>query len=135
MREPRYHGGGAELRTVCVFDDSTLYPNFLKYYSDCDPLPAIGVPVAVDGCVYAADGDELASALDGLYDEISSFLPTPAAVCGDADGDGLVTVKDVAALKKILSSSGQTFPGADVDLDGVVTVKDLSALKGMLAGA
>ena len=136
VREPRDHGGGAELRTVCVFDDSTLYPNFLKYYSDCDPLPAIGVPVAVDGCVYAADGDELASALEGLYDEISSFLPTPAPTVtpGDADGDGIVNLKDVYLMKKMIAGSAANTPGADVDGNGAVNMVDLYLLKKAVAG-
>ncbi len=143
-RYPRYEGGGVDLRTICVFNDTANMLKSLKYCSGNDTFfhGAFddGVPSGVDGYTFAADGDELEAALSGIYGDIAPYVPapeppSPTVIPGDSDGDGLVTMKDVAALKKILAASGQMLPGADVDGDEAVTVKDLTELKKMLAGS
>ena len=138
-RYPREDGGGVDLRTICVYDGDVDMLSSLKYLSGHDTYSG-SVPYSVDGYTFAADGDELEAALSGIYDDIAPYIPAPeppapTVIPGDADGDGLVNVKDVSTLKKIIAGAENTTPGADVDLDGLVNVKDVTALKVMLAGA
>ncbi len=56
---------------------------------------------------------------------------------GDADGDAVVNLKDLAAVKKSVAGSPAGFfviGNADLDTDGLVNVKDLAAMKKLIAG-
>ncbi len=61
--------------------------------------------------------------------------PSPSVLVGDANGDGAVTLKDVLALKRYLSSSGDAVKrNCDVNGDGAVTLIDIGALRKLVAG-
>ena len=70
------------------------------------------------------------------YDSLAS-----ASVSGDADGDGLVSSKDLILIRRFLSGydfdTGTTtvkvFSGADVNADGEINSKDVTALRRYLA--
>ena len=57
---------------------------------------------------------------------------------GDIDGDGVIGMKDLGALRKYFAGGYDTgnfvMEAADLDGDGVVTMKDLGVLRRYLAG-
>ena len=58
----------------------------------------------------------------------------PAGLRGDCDGDGVVNVKDLKALKAYMVGNGDVNTvNADIDGDGFVNAKDVRALKALLA--
>ena len=57
-----------------------------------------------------------------------------AAVAGDVDGDGRVSIADVTELIDLLLNGGEA-PAADVDGDGHVTVADVTEIIDMLLGS
>ena len=63
---------------------------------------------------------------------------TVSAVRGDVDGDGIVNIKDISALKSYISGAVSEdeirVANCDVDPDGIVNMKDISALKALIAG-
>ena len=65
--------------------------------------------------------------------EISKVLP------GDVDGDGVISMKDVLALRKVLAGEAVLPEGseenADVNKDGAVNMKDVLTLRKILAGS
>ena len=69
---------------------------------------------------------------------VTMFPETPSDVRGDANGDGLVTLKDILLLRKIVAGV-ETLPdsyiaNADVNGDGYVTLKDILLLRKVVAG-
>ncbi len=61
---------------------------------------------------------------------------SPPVIPGDADGDGAITVRDIAIIKKYIASVEGTdivFENADIDGDGAVTLNDFGALKSLVA--
>ena len=66
-----------------------------------------------------------------------AFLLTGGTLCGDADGDGLVTILDATAIQRKLAdfdAEGYNASAADADGDGVVTILDATAIQRKLAG-
>ena len=63
--------------------------------------------------------------------------PTVQGLKGDADGDGVVSIKDASQIQKhaakILTLEGQLFKNADVDGDNTINVKDASTIQKYLA--
>ena len=140
VRRPRRSGGGADLRTIQVFDDGVYMLDNLKYFSCHDSYDSDFGFGDVDGYTFAAGGDALETALDDLYNEIATYVPlpeppAPTVIPGDANGDGDVDIKDVYTLKKIVAGAAMITPGSDVDLDGSVDSKDVKALKAIVAGS
>ena len=69
---------------------------------------------------------------------VELYLATSSGVLGDVNGDGLVTLKDVLILRKVVAGVA-TLPdvyadNADVNRDGVVTLKDILLLRKVVAG-
>ncbi|MGN0452929.1 MAG: starch-binding protein [Ruminococcus sp.] len=68
--------------------------------------------------------------------------PSPStpveAMVGDADGNGIVNVKDATAVQKhaanIITLVGQLFENADFNSDGAVNVKDATGIQKQVAG-
>ncbi|MCQ2405374.1 MAG: dockerin type I repeat-containing protein, partial [Clostridia bacterium] len=60
----------------------------------------------------------------------------PAAMSGDANGDGVRNLKDVLALRKALADGTESAlsAGADCNGDGEVNMKDVLMLRQHLAG-
>ncbi|MBR6916542.1 MAG: dockerin type I repeat-containing protein, partial [Clostridia bacterium] len=60
-----------------------------------------------------------------------------STIVGDIDADGVISLKDISALKAyiagILSTSEISYDNSDVDGDGVIGLKDISALKILIA--
>ncbi|HBE14946.1 MAG TPA: hypothetical protein DCY72_01670, partial [Ruminococcaceae bacterium] len=69
-----------------------------------------------------------------IYVTIHADQPTepPVVIYGDADGDGVVTVKDVTLIQRYLihtSELGVAEEVCDVDGDGFITAKDTTFLQ------
>ncbi len=93
-----------------------------------DPNFIVAHHVGTGGSPAIADGTVYSFGLDGLF----AFDPSPACLA-DLDGDGTVSLSDLATL---LGAYGST-PGdadfdsdADLNRDGVVDLSDLAALLG-----
>ncbi len=83
------------------------------------------------GCDYDDGGTYTAVSWDGS--DIVGGLTGP--VCGDANGDGIVSLSDVSLLQRYVAGMEVTvFPGADVNGDGAITVSDINILTRYLAG-
>ncbi len=66
----------------------------------------------------------------------TTYVEVPDVLCGDVNGDGFITIKDITALKRYLADwDGITFvaAAADVNGDGSITIKDITTLKRHLA--
>ena len=63
---------------------------------------------------------------------------TVKIICGDVNGDGVVNMRDLGALRKYFAggydADNFVVEAADVSGDGVVTMKDLGILRRYLAG-
>ena len=75
---------------------------------------------------------------ESVKQNVTMFLETPSDVPGDVNGDGLVTLKDILLLRKIVAGV-ETLPdsylaNADVNGDGYVTLKDILLLRKVVAG-
>ncbi len=65
--------------------------------------------------------------------EVIDPLPPVTIVVGDANGDGVVNIKDIKAFKNFLVGNGEvTEANCDVNNDGAVNAKDLKALKSLV---
>ena len=58
-------------------------------------------------------------------------LPAAAAKIGDLNGDGLLTVSDVVALRQAIldGETAAALPAGDLNTDGFLTVSDVVALR------
>ncbi|MBR7038286.1 MAG: hypothetical protein IKI21_03445, partial [Oscillospiraceae bacterium] len=76
------------------------------------------------------------TSVDGSTTPTTPTDPQPAAVRGDVDADGKVSVSDVVMLQKYLLGAGSLKAPAQADLyeDGRVDVFDLAMLKRLLLG-
>ncbi|MGN0452927.1 MAG: dockerin type I repeat-containing protein, partial [Ruminococcus sp.] len=64
--------------------------------------------------------------------------PADSTIIGDADGNGIINVKDATAIQKhvagIITLTNQELANADFNADGVVNVKDATAVQKKVAG-
>ena len=90
--------------------------------------------VSVNGSPIEPVNGEYSFTMPASYVVISAEFESAGSKPGDVDGDGLVNVKDVSMLKKIIAGAENATPGADVDRNGTVNVKDLTELKKIIAG-
>ena len=70
----------------------------------------------------------------GELDDV--LIPKLDPLPGDVNGDRLITIRDVAAMKQLLAGIGEfelLVGNTDVSGDGLITLVDLSSLKVMLA--
>ena len=82
-----------------------------------------------DEDVFAAVRIELGNAVEEAKGE-------PEVIIGDVNDDGLITLSDLAALKKFLagvSGAEANVANSDVSGDGLVTIADIGAIKKLLA--
>ena len=127
-REAEEHSYTAtEVAPSCGADGLRTYTCGLCGDSYAETIPATGAHVYNDE--YDAD----CNACGDLREVPDKPVDT---VCGDADGDGSVTVRDVAMLQQYLAGWDVTLNGAtaDADGDGSVTVRDVAMLQQYLAG-
>ncbi|MBR6916705.1 MAG: leucine-rich repeat protein [Clostridia bacterium] len=100
----------------------------------CDLLSAAYVSYA--GTREQWEGVAVGSRNDVLDEDMMHFVKE-AIDPGDVDGDGIVTLKDISALKEYIAGTESlsiNVSNSDVDGDGVITLKDISALKALIAG-
>ena len=79
--------------------------------------------------IFAAVRIELGNAVEEAKGE-------PEVIIGDVNDDGLITLSDLAALKKFLagvSGAEANVANSDVSGDGLVTIADIGAIKKLLA--
>ena len=63
------------------------------------------------------------------------WVPIPAVITGDVNGDGYVTSADVTAIYDVMLGTDDTFQStADVNGDGYVTSADVTAVYDILLG-
>lgn len=64
--------------------------------------------------------------------------PAPVIVKGDANGDGAITLSDLAAVRlhllELITLSGDNFTAADCNTDNAITLSDLAAIRLHLLG-
>ncbi|MBR6917359.1 MAG: hypothetical protein IKN38_04170 [Clostridia bacterium] len=70
------------------------------------------------------------------YDNFDPTVEEPETFPGDADGDGIITLKDISALKAYFAGLDLFIvkENCDIDGNGIVNLLDISALKIMFAG-
>ena len=96
-----------------------------------------GLPITepVGGKVNAA-GTDIVNASDKTATYVKLEMPAPAAILGDVDGDGEVTIIDATAIQRRLADMPTDLyskDAADVDSDGDVSVLDVSLIQRYLA--
>ena len=66
---------------------------------------------------------------NAYQDMVLGFVPgMQQFIAGDVNGDGIISIDDVAALIDLLLGNGESTPGSDVDGDGNVSIDDVAAL-------
>jgi hypothetical protein len=118
------HAGTAQAAAGCgrVCDDG----NPCNGYEFCDGS-ACRAGRATPGCIPTTTTSSTTSTT-------STTLP-PGPACGDATGDGEVTVSDAAAVLNVVVGAGSCeISVCDVDRDGLVTVSDALTLLRFAAG-
>lgn len=88
---------------------------------DCD-----GLPDSADLCPYFASGEQADTNGDGIGD---------ACECGDQTGDGLVDVRDVLAINRVIFDLEQVNPLCDTNEDGRCNVADILGVNAKIFGA
>jgi len=74
---------------------------------------------------------------DGTWTLLVEEVQQPSVVPGDANGDGVINVLDLAWTARMiagLEANGDTYPGADANQDGSVNVLDLAKIARIIAG-
>ncbi len=121
--------GDSNLRTVYVGNGwSTAAVTASDYmFYNCTSL------VGGKGTAYSSSNpmDKTYAHIDGGTSNPGYFTAKNAALRGDADGDGEVSISDVSKLTDYLltgNASGVNLAGADADQDGEVAIADVSAI-------
>src|SRR6185436_16030720 len=95
--------------------------------SDAPDADGDGAADACDNCPATYNPGQLDSDGDGVGDACSG----PSSCPGDANGDGIVELSDLAILLSHFgTTSGATFADGDFTADGVVDLTDLALLLG-----
>ena len=84
-----------------------------------------------DEDIFAAVRIELGNAVEEAKGE-----PVVPVVIGDVNDDGLITLKDLAALKAYVagvSGAEANVANSDINGDGLVTISDVGAIKKLIA--
>ena len=65
-----------------------------------------------------------------------NYSPEPVIFRGDVNCDGVITIKDISTLKKVLASQDIEYSKKNADLngDGVVNMQDIRPLRSLVAG-
>jgi hypothetical protein len=108
---------------VCIhYDDAwyTPYPEAMLSLRHFDDTGWVDI---------TSSKDMVANIICGLTDSLSPFvLAMPTAICGDADGDRVITIADAVFLVAYIFSGGPApKPEAigDADCDSVITIADV----------
>ena len=133
----------ANLRALCFYADSsdfsdktgdgTVITVTFRYSGELDGTYGFGF-VPVPDSVINSSGNDVDFT---FYPASIPFAPIENnVIIGDVNDDGLITLQDLAALKKYLAGvSGATANdlNSDVNGDGLVTIADIGAIKILLA--
>ncbi len=65
-----------------------------------------------------------------------NYSPEPPVKRGDVNSDGVITIKDLSTLKKVLASQYVEYSEANADLngDGIINMMDIKPLRSLIAG-
>lgn len=103
-----------------VYDGSGLLlwnePDSVNF-PETNRLPNIGTP---DSCLTAAD--KVLFSIDFSFGNAANYF-----TCGDADGNGIITISDAVILINYIFGSGpepNPLPSGDVDCNVIVTISD-----------
>ena len=124
--------GSSNLRTIYVGNDWSTVAVEESYdmFTNCFSL------VGGQGTTYDANHvDKTYAHIDGGPSNPGYFTAKNAALRGDVNGDGSVTISDVTALIDLLLGGGTiSNPAADCNGDSNVTISDVTALIDYLLG-
>ena len=104
-------------------------------------VPSLGGHIWDEGAVtteptYTSEG-VLTFTCTRCGETYTEAIPAKPQLDGDVNGDGIVNMRDMLAMKKfaagVYSSSDIVFVNADVDDDGAVNSRDISLLKKLIA--
>ena len=119
----------SNLRTIYVGSgwSTAAVTNSTDMFFNCTSL------VGGQGTTYNSSNpkDKTYAHIDGGPSNPGYFTAKNAALRGDADGDGEVSISDVSKLTDYLltgNASGVNLAGADADQDGEVAIADVSAI-------
>ena len=122
-------GGCSSLRTICVGNgwSTAAVSTSTNMFYNCTSL------VGGQGTTWNSSNpkDKTYAHIDGGTSNPGYFTAKNAALRGDADGDGEVSISDVSKLTDYLltgNASGVNLAGADADQDGEVAIADVSAI-------
>ncbi len=122
---------------------SGKYPGYEGYYNFFN-FAASGQDIVGSGLLYAKN----AMTLKYIYDDPDGVIPIPLPTPpeppkpvikkGDINGDGKISIVDLAALKRhmldVKKIDGDASKAADVNGDGKISIIDLAAIKRHLLG-
>ena len=119
---PNIKNGSATIKLYAIWQCNHTYANACD--ADCN---VCGATREVDGHTYDSNYDATCNICGAIRD-----VPT----AGDADGNGEVTVRDVALLQQYIAGWDATLDAAAADADGngEVTVRDIALLQQYIAG-
>ena len=121
--------GSTNLRTIYVGSgwSTAAVTSSTNMFNNCTSL------VGGQGTTWNSSNptDKTYAHIDGGPSNPGYFTAKNAALRGDADGDGEVSISDVSKLTDYLltgNASGVNLAGADADQDGEVAIADVSAI-------
>ena len=133
---PLFDMGLAEYSTGVGNDVSSV--RIKPYADDGAEIKVNGESVAsgsFSGDIQLSGGENVITVSVGGNDTLIKITKESAAVPGDMDGDGNVTVSDVVALRKIIMKGSATEAEklcGDMDKDGKLSVSDVVALRQLI---
>ena len=116
--------------------DAVVYGNSASYSIE-DVLPGTYTLKAMKAGHITAEYT-LSVGSENVTRNVELYPESTSGVLGDVNGDGLVTLKDILILRKVVAGVA-TLPdsylaNADVNRDGYITLKDILILRRVVAG-
>ena len=131
--DPHNHKGETEIRNKIEAGCTTPGYSGDIYCCDCGVKLSSGSVIGTTGHSFVDDNEYC---LNGCGTKNPYYYP-PVIILGDADGDGVVTVGDVAAIQRYLADLEQLdenhLLAADANQDGVLNICDATHLQRFLA--
>ena len=132
----------SNLRALCFYADSsdlsekegdgTVITVTFRYSGELDETYGFGF-VPVPDSVIDSDGNDIDFT---FYPASKKIKPIKDNILvGDVNGDGLLTIQDLASIKQLLAGADGVYAVANSDIngDGLLTIADIAAIKILLA--